>query len=649
LEKTINLIEWRKIKMSLLTLENITKEYPSNSLLRGVNLRVEKGDRLALIGHNGCGKSTLLKIAMGLETQDSGSVVIARNIKVGYLSQGINSIKLDGEFSNNTILHHEKIAKIEKRLRELEAEMSLIKNNEATEKQQRLLSEYSSLTSKFESMDGYNFESKMKKTLLGLGLRKEVLSIPLHKLSGGEKVRTAMAKILLEEPDLLILDEPTNHLDIMAMEWLEDLLKKFEGGVLLVSHDRYFLDAITTRIAELDQGTLIEKNSSFSVFLDQKQQMLNYTLKEEKRLRQETKNTNKLIQELRNKGKIKASMSREKVYGKKNQQYKTKLQELRDKEHLHDNLGPQLTFKNIKHVSKDIAWAENLTKYFADLCLFKNVNFHIRGGEKIAIIGSNGCGKTTLINLLLGKDKNYSGFIRLGEWVKYSYMGQEVYFEDESKTMLQEVIVEGTEEKEGRDILAKFQFYGDDIYKKISVLSGGERIKLHLAKILLQQPDCLIMDEPTNHLDTNSREAVERALKEFKGTVISISHDRYFLTHCTTRILELTDGSLISYEGNYEYYKAVKSFNEETPLKSINNTTKTSSSNVKADKEYCRKNKRDAINPDKIEIEIIEAERKVRAMEETFNSSTPPEVYVEYDNLISTIGKLYDLWESLTG
>lgn len=631
--------------MSLLTLENIMKSFQNRALLNGVSLRVEKGDRVALVGENGCGKSTLLKLIMGLEELDSGKVIIARNIKVGYLSQGVNELKRDGNATSQTILEIEKVKKLEKDIRELENKMACIEVKSDNIMQNQLLSEYTRLINRFEVMDGYTIESKVKKTMLGLGLKESSLTIPIDRLSGGEKVRAAMAKILLEEPDLLVLDEPTNHLDINAMEWLEDFLKKFHGGVLLVSHDRYFLDTVATRIAELHDGTITEKKCSYSVFIEQKDKLREYTLKEQKRLRQEIKKTNELVQDLRSMGKIKASMSRQKVADKQNVDYMKKLNDIKNREHLYKNNGPKLTFKNIKHVSKDIAWADKLIKNFGNVTIFKDVSFHIRGGEKIGIIGPNGCGKTTLINLLLEKDKEYTGFIRLGEWVKYCYMGQEILFQDENRTMIEEInAVKELDEISLREYLGRFQFYGEDIYKTIDILSGGEKVRLYLAEIMLKEPDCLFMDEPTNHLDVSARESVEKALSEFKGTVISISHDRYFLTHCVTRILDISNGTITSFDGNYEDYRLIKSSSESETLDKIKENK-----NIVEKKSKIAKTSDPQLEERNIEGKITELELKIRVLESSFTADTTPDKYVEYDNLINQVYDLYQLWESLSG
>ncbi len=444
--------------MSLLVLENVVKEYRNQCVLNGVSLRVERGERVALVGPNGAGKTTLLKIAMGLEHSDGGSVIIARRIKVGYLSQDLQDFE-SCEKRGETALHYEKVYRIERKLRELEKQMDEQSKNSGSALYKNLMDEYSRLLIRYEAMDGYTIETKISKILFGLGLRQETLSSPLNKLSGGERMRVSVARILLEEPDLLILDEPTNHLDVHATEWFESFLKNFKGGILFVSHDRYFLDRVATRVAELEKGSICIRSGNYSKYIEHKKQLSQFVLNEQKRLRWTIRNTNETVQGLKSRGRTKASKSRGKEIKKLKDELKISLEAVKKQEHLYRADGPKIKFKKIRHTSKDIAWADNLRKSFGDIILFSGASFHIRGGERVGIIGPNGCGKSTLINMLLGNDKNYEGFLRLGEWVKYSYMGQEVLFENNDLTMLQ-LILSKKKYKRGKPgtILRGFNF-----------------------------------------------------------------------------------------------------------------------------------------------------------------------------------------------
>lgn len=634
--------------MSLLVLENIVKEYRNQCVLNGVSLRVERGERVALVGPNGAGKTTLLKIAMGLETSDSGSVIIARNIKVGYLSQDLQDVG-SREEKAETALHYEKVCRLKMRIRELENQMAEQGENPDSPLYKRLMNEYARLLTQYEAMDGYTIETKLKKILIGLGLRQETMNTPLGKLSGGEKMRVSVARILLEEPDLLILDEPTNHLDIRATEWFEGFLKKFKGGILFVSHDRYFLDRLATRVAELDMGSICIRSGNYSNYVQQKNQLSQFVSNEQKRLRWTIRNLNKTVQGLKSRGRISASKSRAKDVKKLHDELKVGLSAAKKQGHLYGTGGPKIKFKKIRHVSRDIAWADNLRKSFGDVTLFSGASFHIMGGERIGIIGPNGCGKSTLINMLLGNDKNYEGFLRLGEWVKYSYMGQEVLFENDSMTILQLIMSKGQlQDREARDYLARFQFYGDVVDKSIRVLSGGERVRVYLACVMLEDADCLILDEPTNHLDVPARDAVEAALKDFRGTIIAVTHDRYYLTHCVGKILEIEDGKITTYEGNYDFFKQLKyGIEEEAPeeknsrpgqgARKVINTKKAAGTNTG--------------NPEKarqeIEAQIISLEDKIKEMEGLFDESTPVEKYREYGELLKEVENLYSQWNDL--
>lgn len=640
--------------MSLLTLENILKEYENRTLLDNVSLRVERGERLALTGPNGSGKTTLIRIAMGLEKFDGGKVVIAKGTKTGYLTQGLlefcNAVTEAGE----TAVHYEKISRMERKLRGLEKQMESISGEMQPEAYKRLLEEYSKLLNRYEGMNGYTIELKIKTILLGLGLKEEALSVSVSKLSGGEKMRVAMARLLIEEPDLLILDEPTNHLDIQATEWLEGFLRKFAGGVLFVSHDRYFLDQVATRVAELDNGGITERSGSYSVFIEQKNRMREFAVKEQKRLEMQIRVAEEKALSLKGQSNhrtrnISAWKSRMKMVERLKEDLNKNTEDFKRREHLNKTFAPRIVFKNVKHVSSEIAKAEGLKKSFGDLVLFSGVDFLIRGGERVGIIGSNGCGKTTLLNILLGSDKDFEGYARLGHWVRYAYLGQDIDFIDENRTILEETISwREMPEPQARDYLSGFQFYGGDVYKCIDILSGGERVRLYLACIMLMEPDCLIMDEPTNHLDVVARDAVEKALTGFKGTVIAVSHDRYFLTKCINRIMEINEGKMYIYQGNYEFYRQVKTGN--VPYINADGKSSIDKSRIGAVSKSLPGSVTGAKTPEKpdrenIEIDIIRLEDKLKELENSFGKETPADVYREYESIANELKGLYAMWE----
>ncbi len=637
--------------MSLLILNNIVKEYGNQVVLDGVSLRVERGERLALVGPNGAGKTTLLKIALGMEVPDSGSVVTARGIKVGHISQTLKEIA-SGAAREETALFYEKAYSIESRLRDLEQKISAKNPAPAPKELETLMKQYATLLQRYEAIDGYTIETKVKKILLGLGLRRESLSTPLSKLSGGEKMRVSVARVLLEDPDLLILDEPTNHLDINATEWFERFLKQFPGGILFVSHDRYFLDRVATRVAELDRGTIISRSGNYSNFVEHKQQLREFMVSEQQRLRINIKNTNETIQGLKTQRKRKAIESRRKQLDKLTLELQENVGSVRQQQHLHRAQGPKIRFRKSDHISKDIAWAENLHKSFGDLHLFTAAEFHINGGERVGIIGPNGSGKTTLINMLLGHDTAYQGELKLGDWVNYSYMGQEVLFENDSLTVAGLVRSKGNfQEGEAREYLARFQFYGDEINKSLRVLSGGERVRIYLACVMLEEANCLILDEPTNHLDMASRDAFEEALRQFRGTIIAVTHDRYFLTTCVNKILEIDGGKINTYSGNYEVYRELKFGSEEEAEEDVSQTGRQDYAAEKArrnEESKARVQKQQLEQERKnVEARIMELEERLGEMEASFHEETPMEAYDKYGDLKTEIEALYTKWEEL--
>ncbi len=620
--------------MSLLALENISKDYGNKNILNNVSLRVERGDRVALVGPNGVGKSTLIKIALGLEKPDGGNVIIAKNTKVAYLSQDM--MELD-DLMDETPLCVQEIMDLENKIKKLEEEMVQLANSEQCK---RAMEKYDKILNKYESLDGYNIERKIMKILLGLGLKKEALKTSIGKLSGGERMRVLLAKILINEPDLIILDEPTNHLDIKTIEWLEKFFEKFNGGILMVSHDRYFLDEASTRIAELSNGTICERNCTYSNFVKEKENMRNYYKWEQKGLELKIEREKKVIQELKSHRKITAFKSREKRLNSLIEERKKTQETFKRDNHLKKDSKPNIILNNVKHVSKDIAWAKGLNKCFGQSVIIRNGIFNIYGGEKVAIVGDNGCGKTTLLNILLGKDKDFQGTAELGSWVKYAYLGQEVNFYDEDVSILEEFMrAKEMTEKEARLYLSRFQFYGDEVNKNLRVLSGGERVRVYLAEMLLYNPHCLIMDEPTNHLDLAAREAIEQTLKEYRGTIIAVSHDRYFLKNSVNKIIEIHQGTMTTFQGNYDFYREQK---EKSCDNKINYENRKE---VKFNDKKSFPKKDTNRNMKEIENQIIILEEQLLNMEKNFNEATEYEDYKKYDKLSKDIEALYEILE----
>jgi ATP-binding cassette subfamily F protein 3 len=626
--------------MSLLTLLDIEKEYRNQIVLKGATLRVSKGERLALIGPNGSGKTTLLRIAVGLEEPDKGTVTRARQSRIGYLSQDLRELS-QGDAPFRTAMDYDKVLQMEKKLRELEKQLAETIEMDSAREYDQAMKKYSRLVEEYEAMDGYTIEAKIKSILLGLGLREEALLLPMEKLSGGEKMRVALSRLLLEEPDLLILDEPTNHLDLQAIEWLEDFLKKFHGGVLIVSHDRYFLDRVATRTAELFNGTVTEISGNYSTFMEQKQRKLDYVQQEKRRLQQQMAETNQLAQKLIGMAKIRAAKSRLKTAQRLNEEFSAALANMADKEHVRKQEKPRLAFTHAGHISAEIAKAENLCKRFGNVTLFSGAEFLIRGGERVGIIGPNGCGKTTLIRILLGWDEDFEGTARLGSWVRYGYIGQELSFEEQDRTVLEEILAEKEMTAgEAKRHLARFQFYGEETNKQIRILSGGEKMRLTLAKLMLAEPHCLVLDEPTNHLDVPAREALENAILHFRGSVIAISHDRYFLTRCVNRIMEIQDGKTFLYDGNYETYR-MKKQTQAGADRSFQAQAKTEKS------QDPREDASEEHHHAQLVQELEQLENQARSMEKSFDENTPYPKYQEYRELLAQIEDLYAEWDSL--
>ncbi len=628
--------------MSLLTLQNIGKEYQNKIVLDEVSLMVERGECVSLVGPNGSGKSTLLKIAMGIEVPDFGQHYFSSGIKVGYLSQNI-----DEQETGRNALHHEALFRLETQISEVFKSLESEKISRDPKAYEACMKRYEMLYEKFEAMDGYNVQSKIKKILMGLGLREGALELPIERLSGGEKMRVALARILLDEPDLLILDEPTNHLDIKAIEWLEEFIKKFSGGVLIVSHDRYFLDRVTTRIAELNHGHLTVKKCNYTSYIEQKTRITSFYLKEHSNLKKQIRDGEAKVQKLRKYKKIKQSKSTEKEVEKLKTQSQKLLTEMKKRENLAQKSKPKLSFKPAGHMSKDIVLVEHLTKCFSEFCVLKEISFTIHGGERIGLIGPNGCGKTTLLNIILGKDNDFKGHVNFGKWVNYAYLGQEITFEDELRSIFEEFEINFAklEEKEIKKHLALFNFYGDEVHKTIGVLSGGEKARVELAKIMLNQPHCLILDEPTNHLDLESREAIESAILNFRGTVIAVSHDRFYLNQCVTRILELKNGKLLSFNGNYDQYcrsnATDQNLNLSKPVVKNKISMKNQSEASQIQKVSDRQEK------ERIEKEIVALEARISNLNNTENNATDLEFYQTYGDLVSNLEGLYQSYYKL--
>jgi len=639
--------------MSVITVENIKKKLSGRPVLDGVSFTVQKNERVALVGSNGSGKTTLLKIIMGMESADEGRIVVPKALKTSYISQSFADF-YNEEADTMTATAVAEIDNLEKKMRDTEYEIS---NAEpGSHEQHRLMSIYSGLTDRFESMDGYAFEKMMQAVLNGLGLNREALKVPLSKLSGGEKLRVLLARVVISRPDVLILDEPTNHLDIRALEWLEKYLMNFKGGVLLVSHDRYFLDRVATRVVELEFGTVRGMRSSYTEYLEQKKVLKDFSHKKQKDIERQIRNEKKIIQTLRHQRKISAFNSRLKKIDK----LEEKLQEVKQNGaslHLGRIPSAAINMGHHVHVSAEAAFAKGLGKRFDERVLFDNANFVIKGGEKVGIIGDNGTGKTTLLNILSGRDDDFDGEASIGQWINYGFITQDIIFEDDSMTVIEKLIIEAKiadfgelSMKQALEYAAHYKFYGDETGKQLSVLSGGEKSRLALAVVMLSKPNCLVMDEPTNHLDIYTREIMEGAFEEFKGTIIAISHDRFFLDNCFNKILSIEEQKIKVINGNYGYYMQMKNSVESEPAVStvdVKREKYLKHMEAQRQKQLKQAIEERARNMELLEVKIEELELFKEKFEEAMDENTSYEEYLTYQEKTALLEQLYIKWESL--
>ena len=532
----------------ILACHNISKSFGEQTIVHEGSFHIEEHEKAALVGINGAGKSTIMKMIMGELPLDAGNVVLAKGKTIGYLAQ-------HQDLSHgNSIYEEVKSAKadviaLETQIRQIEEELSSLSGTALEER----LNTYHRLTAAFERADGYTYKSEIAGVLKGLGFAEEEFTKCVDDLSGGQKTRVSLGKLLLTKPDILLLDEPTNHLDMSSISWLETYLLNYSGAVLIVSHDRYFLNRVVSKVIEIEQGHIMTYVGNYTAYAQKKQQLRDARLKEYLNQQREIKHQEAVIEKLKsfNREKsIRRADSREKMLNKIVPLEKPV--ELNTDIHLH--LEPSCVSGN------DVLKVEGLCKSFPPQILFQNVDFEIKRGEHVAIIGDNGTGKTTLLKILNQVLPADSGTFTLGTNVKIGYYDQEHHVLNMDKTIFDEIsddypTLTGTRI---RNILAAFLFTGDDVFKLIRDLSGGERGRVSLAKLMLSEANFLILDEPTNHLDITSKEILENALNDYTGTVLYVSHDRYFINQTATRIMELTNNRFINYIGNYDYYLAKK-------------------------------------------------------------------------------------------
>ena len=531
--------------MVLLSLSAVRKAFGTNEVIRDATLALQEGERLGLVGVNGSGKTTLLKIINGDMPSDGGEISIAKDARIGFLTQHAD---IDGELSIMEELTRvfDPLIAMEKRLRALEAEMA--EAHEDAEAFARLSNEYDKLTRRFEDAGGYEWPSRVQGVLAGLGFAKDRRDMPARLLSGGEKTRLCLARILLMQPEILMLDEPTNHLDLAAVGWLEDTLKKYPGTVIVISHDRYFLNAVCDCMAELSMGRLTRYSGNYDAFVRKRQANLERQLKEYKLQQAEIARQEAIIARYRmfNREKsIKAAESREK-----------RLEKIVRLEKPVSEDKVRFSFEARRRTGEDVLIAKDLSKSYDGRKLFEHFSLHLRAGDRVALIGPNGVGKTTLLRIFVGEETADGGTIKFGANVDIGYYDQHQAGLHPDKDVLNELWDDfpRLDADRVRGVLALFLFTGDDVFQKIHTLSGGERGRLALAKLMLRKDNLLFMDEPTNHLDMDSREVLEHALDEFDGTLLAVSHDRYFINRVANRVIEMSAEGVSEYLGNYDDY-----------------------------------------------------------------------------------------------
>lgn len=543
----------------ILACNNITKHFGEKEILNGVSFHVNENEKAAIVGINGAGKSTLFKIIVGELPPDTGEVIFAKGTSFGYLSQH-QDLTSENTIYDELLSTKAELLQMEETIRTLECDMKLAEG-EALE---QLLSTYSRLNHEFELQNGYAYKSEVTGILKGLGFEESEFGKQVNTLSGGQKTRIALGKLLLKKPELILLDEPTNHLDMQSIAWLENFLSNYRGAVVVIAHDRYFLDKIVTKVIELDHTNAQAFSGNYSTYAEkkakQREEQLKHYLNQQREIRHQEEVIAKLRSFNREKS-IKRAESREKMLDKIERLEKP----LSESDGMRICLEPSITSGN------DVLSVTGLTKSFGRQTLFADLSFEIKRGEKVAIIGNNGTGKTTILKMINGILSPDAGEIKPGVKVHIAYYDQEHQVLHMEKTLFSELqdTYPNMDNTQVRNALAAFLFTGDDVFKQIKDISGGERGRVSLAKLMLSESNFLILDEPTNHLDIMSKEILENAIQNYTGTVLYVSHDRYFINKTATRILDLTNGHLIAYQGNYDYYLEHKEAMERIYLHGI--------------------------------------------------------------------------------
>lgn len=634
----------------ILSCSNISKAFGSNEVIKHASFHIEEHEKAAIVGINGAGKSTLLKIIIGEMPSDEGEVVISKGKTMGYLSQHQD---LSGERTvfEEVLEIKRPIIEMEAKIRQMELDMKHLTGDELND----MLSSYSRLNHEFEQQNGYAYQSEVTGVLKGLGFIEEDFKKPVSALSGGQKTRVALGRLLLSKPDIILLDEPTNHLDMESIAWLEGYLINYDGSVIIVAHDRYFLDRVVTKIVELDNGIMSVYQGNYTDYSGKRAMIREAKMKAYLNQQQEIKHQEEVITKLKsfNREKsIRRAESREKMLDK--------IERLDKPSEVNDEMKIRLEPNIIS--GNDVLTVRDLKKAFDQNLLFDHVDFEIKRGERVAIIGGNGTGKTTILKMLNGILSADQGEIILGSKVHIGYYDQEHQVLHMDKTLFDELqdTYPSMNNTQIRNILAAFLFTGDDVYKRVKDLSGGERGRVSLAKLMLSEANFLILDEPTNHLDITSKEILEEALNNYTGTVLYVSHDRYFINRTATRILDLTNQTMVNYIGNYDYYlekrELMTSLYAASPITAEAPREDTSEIKLdwKAQKEEQARLRKRQNELKKIEDEIHKLETRDGEIDELLIKE---EIFTDVPKLMElnqekdAIGKqlesLYEQWEEL--
>ena len=636
----------------ILSCQGISKSFGEKVILEDASFHIEEREKAALIGNNGAGKTTLLRIIMNELHADAGQVVLAKDKRIGYLAQYQD---VQGHLSvyEELLSTKQYIIDMEDRLRAMEVQMK----NASGEELDRLMNSYTRLTHEFELENGYAYKSELMGVLNGLGFTEEDFNKQVATLSGGQKTRVALGKLLISKPDILLLDEPTNHLDMESIAWLETYLLNYPGAVFIVSHDRYFLDKVVTKVIEIDAGQVRMYNGNYSAYAEKKAQIRDAQYKAYLNQQREIKHQEAVIVKLKsfNREKsIKRAESREKMLNKIQRIDKP----LEVQSQMRLSLEPRVVSGN------DVLTVEELSKSFPQQKLFSDISFQIKRGERVALIGNNGTGKTTMLKILNGLLEADAGSFSLGAKVQIGYYDQEHHVLHAEKTIFEEIsdTYPTLTETQIRNMLAAFLFTGDDVFKVISSLSGGERGRVSLAKLMLSEANFLILDEPTNHLDIASKEILEEALNSYTGTVLYVSHDRYFINQTATRILDLTNQAIVNYIGDYDYYLEKKEELTEKYAPSVQETENEEPADAPSEgkltwqqqkEEQARKRKQEN-ELKKVEKRIEELETRDKEIDDTLvlpdvctNVGRCAELSREKDKIQAELEELYEKWEEL--